>query len=506
MKIKGLSWRASAVVGAGFLGAMGSALAASGENSGQDLIVRYREPQNNLWQAAATIRGTAEGSAAQAEILNGAEGVLKLHFDSAALADRARARLELSGDVLGVSPDFLYRPAIHYKAHEVATAQDATFLSVPFVSVSDTPALPEVQLPPASVTPGADPLAAKDWALGSIRMPSQSALDESVSAQSLVIAAVIDTGIDYNHEDLSGALWRNPDNAREVGYDFAHNNDKPYDLVHFDVDGCMKDLGCGLGINQGTFLTNPGHGTHCAGHVGAVANNSVGIRGVGGNRSQVMGLKFFYDAGDPNAGQGDDAAAIKSIDYAITHGAKVISASWGGRQKRADGEGSEIKQALLRAQKAGVIVVVAAGNDGIDQDSVDDPDYPAAYDLDNLIVVAASGQDDKVADFSNFGAHSVHIAAPGVKILSTTSGGSYNDVVTRFKDSSGKLQELDWDGTSMATPIVAGAVALVWSKFPTDNYHQIRDRILKSARTVPALAGKVSTAGVLNVAAALGAQ
>ena len=502
--MKSSVWRVGAAVSVGLISSMGSAFAASGANSEQDLIVRYREPQNNLWQATTTARGTVSDGVSRAEILNGSEGVLKLHFDSADSASRARAELELSGDVLGISSNLLYKPAIHYKTHEVLDAQATTFLSVPFISPSDSPALPDVSLPPLSVIAGTDPLAATDWALAKIRMPDQSTVDARMGNAKPVIAAVIDTGIDYNHEDLSGALWRNPDNDLEVGYDFAHGNNQPYDVVHFDIDGCMKDFGCGMGINQGQFLTNPGHGTHCAGHVGAVANNSIGMRGVGANKSRVMGLKFFYDASDANAGQGDDAAAIKSIDYAITHGAKVISASWGGRQKRAEGEGSELKQALLRAQKAGVIVVVAAGNDGVDQDSVDDPDYPAAYTLDNLIVVAATDKNDAIADFSNFGAHSVHIAAPGVKILSTTSGDSYNDVVAHFKDSSGKAQELDWDGTSMATPIVAGAVALVWSKYPNASYHEIRDRILKSARTVPGLAGKVSTGGVLNVSGALG--
>src|SRR6185503_17174173 len=123
----------------------------------------------------------------------------------------------------------------------------------------------------------------------------------------------------YNHEDLKGALWRDPSNPQIVGRDFAHNTDLPYDVLHFDLDGCMKDPACTSGETMGQYLTNPGHGTHCAGHVGAVANNSIGIQGVGG-KVQVMALKFFYDYTDgaANAGGGDDAAAIQAIDYAIS--------------------------------------------------------------------------------------------------------------------------------------------------------------------------------------------
>jgi subtilisin family serine protease len=472
-------------------------------NVARDLIVRYRQPQDSASQALATAQASVQGSLSRAEVLNGSEGVLGLHFDSAEAADQARARLELSGDVLSVSPNLLYRPAVRYSVRSVE--KRSQFLTVPFISLASALTafqdLPDVGLPPSNVVLGADPMEAQDWALPSIRMPEQAALDQQSGVP--LTTAVIDTGIDYNHEDLAGALWHSPDNVSEVGWDFAHNHAKPFDIVHFDIEGCMKDLMCSFGINQGKFLTNPGHGTHCAGHVGAVANNSTGLRGVSANRSLVMGIKFFYDAEDEKAGQGDDLAAIQSIDYAVNHGVKVISASWGGRQQRSEAEKSELKQALLRAQKAGVLVVIAAGNDGIDQDGTDEPSYPAAYELDNLIVVAASDKNDALAGFSNYGAKGVHIAAPGVRILSTTSGGKYSDIVTRFKDSSGKEKELAWDGTSMATPIVAGATALVWSLHPTLSYREVRERILKSARAVPGLAGKVSTGGVLDVAAAL---
>jgi subtilisin family serine protease len=448
---------------------------------------------------------------------------VRYDFATSAEAAAARAKFLSQANVENVAPNFLYHAAISYHWRETGHAlPGATFLAAPFAEMFNrgvkfstyswgnlwdgSVQLPDVMPAPQNVIDGVDPLTGSDWAMAKINMPSVDQVRGFQNSAAPVIAAVIDTGVDYNHEDLNGAMWRNPSNPDEVGYDFAHNNNKPFDIRHFDIDGCFKDDACKLGQGQGKFLTNPGHGTHCAGHVGAVANNSIGIRGVGGN-VQVMALKFFYNADEPNAGSGDDVAAVQSIDYAIQHGAKVISASWGARNERTDADKSEIKNALMRAQSAGVLVVVAAGNDGIDQDGVADPDFPAAYALDNLLVVAASDQNDEIATFSNFGAQSVHIAAPGVKILSTTTGGTlYNDVVAAYTDANGNAHELDWDGTSMATPIVAGAAALVWSKYPDENYQQIKARILNSARPVADLRGKVVTGGVLNVSAALGSQ
>jgi len=439
---------------------------------------------------------------------------VRLNFASPEQATAARAKLLSQSNVENVAPNFLYHLAISYHFHDVVhnVAQAMTYLAAPFAALSNQSAMhtwdesiqaPDVQPAPENVVEGVDPLTGGDWAMGKIHMPSVDDVRGTQGSSTPIIAAVIDTGVDYNHEDLNGAMWRNPSNPQEVGYDFAHSSDKPFDIRHFDLDGCFKDDACKLGQDTGKFLTNPGHGTHCAGHVGAVANNSIGIRGVGGN-VQVMALKFFYNADETNAGQGDDAAAVQSIDYAIQHGAKVISASWGGRNERAAAEKSELKNALIRAQKAGVLVVIAAGNDSINQDSDTQPDFPAAYQLDNLIIVAASDQNDQLASFSNYGAQSVDIAAPGVKILSTTTGGTlYNDVVASYTDNNGNAHELDWDGTSMATPIVAGAAALVWSKYPDENYQQIKSRLMKSARQTSGLRGKVVTGGVLDVSAAL---
>jgi len=466
-------------------------------NTARDLIVRLKEGRQSRISALKAF--SHSGATANVQVLNEREGVLKLQFSSAGDLQRAQQALELSGEVANIAPNYLYQPALRLTVREVAAKPQFLFAPLPSlvdVVTSESPRIPDVLQPPAQDS-GADMLEPSDWAMKSIRMPAEVAGERHP-----VISAVIDTGVDYNHEDLIAGMWRDPSNSAEVGYDFVHNHNKPYDVRHFDIEGCLKDVGCQLGFGAAKFLTNPGHGTHCAGHVGAVANNKLGIRGAGLG-TKMIGLKFFYDNGEEYEGQGDDAAAIKSIDYAIKKGAKVISASWGGRMTKAEADKSELKAAIIRAQKAGVLFVAAAGNDGINQDRDREPVYPAAYEMDNLVVVAAINDKDELADFSNYGAKSVHIAAPGVKVLSTTVGSQYSDIVAKFKDKKGVEHEIAWDGTSMATPIVAGAAALLWSKNPGATYHEIKDKLLKSARPVSGLAGKIVTGGALDVTAAL---
>jgi subtilisin family serine protease len=496
-----------------------------------DLIVQMTAPicKNSL-------AGESERGMIASQILSHSQGLVKLSFADAASAALAEESLLSSGRAITVAPNFLYHPEVIYQPRDI-TDVIAKHLSVklaPFsgsasvennllfwqhqydeITAAQHPSagvIPSVNPPPLDVSYGVDPLLISDWALPQIKMPAAEEVDTiNALAASPVIAAVIDTGVNYDHEDLSGAMWRKPGNEQEVGYDFVHQNALPFDVRHFDIVGCLKDPTCSLGLdNNSQYLTNPGHGTHCAGHIGAVAGNSLGIRGTGGN-VQIMALKFVHDPGETNAGQGDDAAAIQSIDYAIANSAKIISISWGSRQTRSAGESSLLKQALVRAQVAGILVIAAAGNDSIDQDTDKNPVYPAAYssELDNMIVVAASDSNDQLATFSNYGQSSVHIAAPGVKVFSTTAtelptDPLYNDVVVTYLAANGSTYEIDWNGTSMAAPLVAGAAALIWSKFPSDTYLQIKNRLLAAARPVTALNGKVSSNGVLDISDALG--
>jgi subtilisin family serine protease len=195
-------------------------------------------------------------------------------------------------------------------------------------------------------------------------------------------------------------------------------------------------------------------------------------------RVSIMAVKFLS-----GEGSGTTADAIKGIDYAISRGAKVLSNSWGGK---GDDGNAALSDAIKRAQDKGVLFVAAAGNDGTNNDS--DPTFPASFNLDNMITVAATSETDGLAYFSNTGSKSVHVGAPGTNVYSTIPGNKY-----------AKLS-----GTSMACPHVAGAAALVWSHFPNADYKEIKRRLMDSGDALGALSGKTVTGKRINVYKALG--
>ncbi len=278
-----------------------------------------------------------------------------------------------------------------------------------------------------------------------------------------VIVAVIDSGIRLTHTDLAANLWTNPSPSSSG-----------------DLHGIRYTGGSGR-ITSGNPNDDDGHGSHVSGIIGAVGNNGVGISGVAW-KVQLMPLKFLTASGG-----GSPSDEIACIDYAIAHGAAIINASFG-----ADTASNAELAAIAGARDAGVIFVAAAGNgnsNGIGFSTDVGSDYPAGYLLDNIVTVAASNATDTLTAFSNFGAGSVDLAAPGDRIYST-----YNSSDTGYQTFS---------GTSMAAPHVAGALALLKAKFPNDNYRQLINRLLRSVTPVPALIGKVQSGGRLNLAAAL---
>jgi len=288
-----------------------------------------------------------------------------------------------------------------------------------------------------------------------------------------VVVAVVDSGIDYNHPDLAANIWANPgeivgdgidnDGNGKVddirGWDFANNDASPMDD---DVDG---------------------HGSHVAGIIGAAGNNAAGVSGVNWN-VKLMPLKVLRADG-----LGDLANIIAAIDYTIAKGAAVINASYAFDCGAAPAQSE--RDALERARAAGILVVLAAGNDGCDSDTR--PTYPASHALNNLLAVGASDQFDQRATFtsssSNFGAQSVHLFAPGKNVYSTLpiGLGSYG-----FEN-----------GTSMAAPHVAGAAALLKSYRPGLSMFEVREILLKTAQAKSALAGLAVTGGRLNIGAAI---
>jgi hypothetical protein len=254
----------------------------------------------------------------------------------------------------------------------------------------------------------------------------------------------------------------------------------PANGVDDDKNGFVDDVHGADYVDEDSNPTDDaGHGTHVAGIIGAKGNNATGIAGVNWD-AKIMALKFLD--GD---GQGNTADAANSIDYAVSHGARVINASWGG-----PAFSQALYSAVRRAGEKGVVFVAAAGNDGENADVK--PDYPAAFDLPNVISVAATDSSDELVDFSNYGAGSVDLAAPGDDIEST---------VPKDTDDSGYAS---FSGTSMAAPFVTGAVAMYLSRFPQGNGDQARTSILGTVDKLPTLAGKVATGGRLNIARALG--
>ncbi len=281
-----------------------------------------------------------------------------------------------------------------------------------------------------------------------------------------VVVAVLDSGVDYTHKDLVANIWTRPDEIPQ----YADDELGSFDDVHgFDADA-----------NAGDPMDDNGHGTHCAGIIGAEGDNGEGIAGINWNVS-IMPLKFLG-----RGGFGTTKNAIEAINYAIDRKQKgvnvrVINASWGSTSySRA------LEDAIRAAGEQGILFVAAAGNNGTDNDKR--AHYPSNYDLPNVISVAALDRNDAMASFSNYGVKTVHIAAPGREILSTWLGDAYREA----------------SGTSMAAPHVSGVAALILASEPNLSVTQLRERILSTVDKLPSLEGKVATGGRLCAAQALG--
>ena len=258
-----------------------------------------------------------------------------------------------------------------------------------------------------------------------------------------VIVAVTDTGINYNHNDLAANMWTNDDG--EHGFDAYENDSDPMDTT--------------------------GHGTHCAGIIGARGNNGIGITGVAW-KVQLMAARFL----GPNGGTTSDA--IRVINYARLNGAHVINASWGG-----GGFSQGLFSAIGACYAADITFVAAAGNDGMNTNST--PHYPSGYDLPNVVAVSASDKNDQISVFSNYGYRYADLAAPGSSILSCGIG------------SNNSYQYLS--GTSMAAPHVAGAIALAEAHFPGETCDQLITRLYSAVDTFDHLWDNALSQGRLNL-------
>lgn len=277
-----------------------------------------------------------------------------------------------------------------------------------------------------------------------IDAPEAWAINEGTNADAIV--AVIDIGVDYNHPDLAANMWDGTNCKDENGnvlggcnhgYDYQSNDKSP------------------MPANSSAV-----HGTHVAGIIAAVKNNTIGVIGIAPH-AKIMALKFGLNV----------SSEVKAIDFAIQNGAKIINASYGGA-----GFSQAEYDAISRFRDAGGIFMAAAGNDGTSNDT--SHFYPSDYDLSNIVSVAATDQNDALASFSNYGVTSVDVGAPGVNIASTMPSNTYGYL----------------SGTSMATPYTAGLAALIWGYQNQLSSTQIKNIILNDGDTLTGLTG-ITTSG-----------
>lgn len=467
---------------------------ASADSPSQDLLIKASSPmkQQQVVQWARAMNASAQSLGDQ---------WIRLSAEDFHIDEHLMRKLRKHKDVLYVQPNYEVRLLNNFKLTDPALrlkVMDLLNEGVTFKSTArDNPPVPRA---PASVLVGADPELPQQWGMKDI---GAREVWSSQRGSPEVIVAVIDSGVDYTHSDLVQNLWRNPGEAGSkanngldddgngyvddvIGWDFASNDNKPFDLT---LEPWQILLGGG----------NPGHGTHCAGNVAARGGNSIGISGVAPN-VRVMALRFMTEKGG-----GTTSDSVAAIRYAVDNGAKIISASWGnmGEEDSEEGGNLALREAIAYAEDKGVLIVAAAGNGrkggGFDNDSDPERTYPASYPNANIIAVAAVDEDGELGSFSNFGARTVDIAAPGVKIFSTTVGDKYSDKVAELPG----VPAIYWDGTSMATPHVAGALALLWSEHPNWTPSQVKAQLLRSAKRIPSLRGKVLSQGKLDLKALL---
>lgn len=364
----------------------------------------------------------------------------------------ARKTLEENGyRIRSVEPDsFILAELVNF---EKASAQPDAIRAIAGLEEFISFAEPDFIVHPCLAPNDPDYSSGKLWGLNNPGNEAGSVADADIDAPEAwairnsapgVVVAVTDTGIQYNHQDLSANMWAHPTSGVH-GFDAYEDDSDPMDTG--------------------------GHGTHCAGTIGARGNNSTGMTGVAWE-VKLMALRFL----GPNGGSTSDG--IRVINYARQNGAHIISASWGG-----GGFSQSLYNAIDACRAADIPFVAAAGNDGTNNDST--PHYPSSYNLPNIVAVASTTKADKLSSFSCFGKYSVDIAAPGSSIWSSYIGG--NSVYKYL------------NGTSMATPHVSGALALAKAHFPGESSSQLIGRLYSSTDRVTGLSSVTSSGGRLNI-------
>lgn len=333
----------------------------------------------------------------------------------------------------------------------------------------------ENQNPPKTLSQFNDPKADKLWSFDDAEYFGISINAAyklyATTATKTVIVAVVDTGVDYRHEDLKDVMWIN---QKEI----------PGNGIDDDKNGYIDDI---YGINllnrdsegraTGNMMDAHSHGTHVSGTIAAKQNNKIGVAGIASN-VRIMGIRAV-----PNDDDETDVNIAEAFIYAAKNGAKIINCSFG---KSSNEGGKLIPETLQYIQdNYGVLIVAASGNSSLDIDKT--PTYPASHKNDNLLIVASSTSSNFMSRFSNYGINSVDVAAPGSGIFSTTPNNSYESL----------------SGTSMASPTTAGVAAEVLSHYPNLSPIQLKNVIINSVTKVERFKDKLVSGGRIDLLNAL---
>lgn len=324
-------------------------------------------------------------------------------------------------------------------------------------------------------SPFNDPKNSKVWAF-------RSASENGVSANNYYltplskekvtnIVAVVDTGVDYNHEDLKDVMWINENEIANNGID-DDNNGYVDDVFGIDTLNRNDD-----GVANGNPMARHAHGTHVAGTIGATQNNNVGIAGIS-SAAQIMAIRTVPDNADET-----DIDIVESFLYAAKHGAKLINCSFG---KKVNEGGNIVNETITHIGKTyGTLTVAAAGNDSSNNDRK--PKYPAAFDSDYLLVIASTTSRGRMSFFSNYGKTTVDLAAPGSDVYSTVPNNGYES----------------FSGTSMATPTTVGVASEILAVFPELSPLQLKKVLMESSTKVRRFKNKIVSGGRVDLLNAL---
>ncbi|PWR71609.1 S8 family serine peptidase [Methanospirillum lacunae] len=420
-----------------------------------EIIIKYKNTDSVSAMSVPSAKLASLGAGVSDDFsAEGLKGMQMIDVDTSISVEKAIEELNKSSYVAYAEPNYVIQLSL---PSEPELPNNTTAESFSAESVSGAPN---------------DPRFSEQWALSNTGQTggtsgadigALSAWSVTTGSDSIVVA-VIDTGVDYTHPDLAANIWTNPGEIAGNGIDD-------------DGNGYIDDVhGWDFINNDNDPMDDNGHGTHCAGVIGAVGNNGIGVSGID-QKVKIMPLKFLRADGS-----GDVAASLNAIAYARKMGADVISCSWGGTAK---------SQALEDAiSSTNVLFACAAGNSGVNTDII--PQYPSCFTEAQIISVAASNAKDGIPSYSNYGPVSVDVAAPGDGILSLypTSLGS---------------QYMSMKGTSMATPHVAGLAALLLSQKSSLTPAELKSLIMSNVDTISAWSGKTVTGGRIDAGKTLSA-